>query len=113
MHRTLLCGLLACAIAVPARAATIRDRDAASHVGQTGTVCGTVASVYRSRRDTTFLDFGAAYPSETFTAVIFDTAMAGFTQLGKLSGQKVCVTGPIGSYRGRPEMILRQPAQLK
>ena len=113
MHRALQCGLLVCTIVLPARAATFSDSAAASHVGETGTVCGTVASVYRTRSDTTFLDFGAAYPSETFTAVIFGTAMSGFTGLAELRGHKVCITGSIGNYRGRPEMILHQPTQLK
>ncbi|MGH7083677.1 MAG: hypothetical protein ACREFN_01620 [Acetobacteraceae bacterium] len=100
-------------IAMPAWAAAISDGQAASHVGQTSTVCGKVASVYTSRRGATFLDFGADYPIESFTAVIFGSARAGFGQLGGLRGQQVCVTGSIDLYRGRPEMILRQPGQLK
>src|SRR2546425_6948762 len=49
----------------------IRDSAAAGYVGQSVTVEGTVASITVLRTGTTFLNFGAAYPSQTFTAVIF------------------------------------------
>lgn len=103
-------------LAVPAAARTIGDREAAGHAGETATVCGAVASVYyasRSRARPTFLDFGARYPRETFAAVIFDDDRPAFGKLSGLRGQKVCVTGPIQLYRGKPEIILHQPSQLK
>ena len=50
-------------------AAVYTDREAAAHVGQTATVVGTVASVFRSKGGNVYVNFGADYPRQTFTAV--------------------------------------------
>lgn len=111
----LLC-LLGLTLAIPASAKRVSASEAAGHAGETDTVCGTVASVYyasRSRARPTFLDFGARYPNESFTAVIFDDERPAFGQLSDLPGRKVCVTGPVQLYRGKPEIILHDPSQMK
>ena len=51
--------------AAGARAASLTAEQAASHVGETATVCGTVASAHyarRARSQPTFLDLGKPYP---------------------------------------------------
>lgn len=90
----------------------IRDSEAASHVGQTLTVEGTVASVHVTRSGTTFLNFGAAYPNQTFSAVIFPSAASRFPNPQQLEGKRVRVGGPVRLYRGRPEIILETSGQL-
>lgn len=115
MRYVVLCAA-ALVVAMPAWSATISDNEAAEHIGETATVCGMVASVYfasRSRARPTFLDFGADYPRESFTAVVFGDDRRSFGDLGNLRGYKVCVTGPIETYRGRPEIILHQRSQLQ
>jgi hypothetical protein len=83
---------------------------------QTATVCGVVASTkfdahLRSRP--TFLDFGKPYPNQVFTAVVFGSNRAKFgTPEARLQGKRVCVSGAIRDYRGKPEIILRDPSQL-
>ena len=52
-----------------ARVEGVSDREAAAHLGETATVVGTVAAVFRSRKGTVYLNFGADYPHQTFTAV--------------------------------------------
>ena len=102
-------------VATPALAADLSPEDARQHVGETATVCGTVASAHyapQSRGKPTFLDMGHAYPNEDFTAVIWGEDRAKFSALDSLAGQRVCVTGPISQYRGRPEVMLRDPSQL-
>ena len=59
-------------------AGTYTDREAAAHVGQTATVVGTVASVFRSKGGNVYVNFGADYPRQTFTAVALAPA-AGWT----------------------------------
>ena len=49
----------------------IPDSSAKSHVGETVAVKGTVAKVSVSGSGTTYLNFGASFPNQTFTAVIF------------------------------------------
>ena len=116
MHRTLLCGAALLALAAPARAATIDAAEAASHVGETDTVCGIVAAVdYASRIHgrPTVLEFGAHYPNETLLAVIFESVRPAFGQLDSWRGQRACVTGRVELYRGKPDIILHDPSQLK
>jgi DNA/RNA endonuclease YhcR with UshA esterase domain len=102
--------------ALPANAATMSAEDAAHHLGETATVCGMVASAKfaaGSRSQPTFLDLGKPYPNEPFTAVIFggDRPKFGAPETS-LNGKRICVTGQIQDYRGRPEIIVRDPRQL-
>jgi DNA/RNA endonuclease YhcR with UshA esterase domain len=102
--------------ALSAGAASISPADAASHVGETATVCGLVASAKyaaNSRVQPTFLDMGPPYPNEAFTAVIFGPDRAKFGEPETtLSGKRICITGQVRDYRGRPEIIVSDPSQL-
>jgi hypothetical protein len=102
-------------VTTPTFAADLSPEDAGQHVGETATVCGTVASAHyspQSRGKPTFLDVGRAYPDEDLTAVIWGEDRSKFGTPESLAGQRVCVTGPIRQYRGRPEVVLRDPSQL-
>jgi hypothetical protein len=102
---------------LPVVAATITPEEAPAHAGETATICGTVESSHfapRSRGQPTFLDFDRPYPNETFTALIWGSERPKFGEPEKtMQGTRVCVTGKIELYRGRPELILRDPEQLK
>ncbi len=84
-------------------------RRARSHIGPTATVCGVVASTKYDahlRSQPTFLDFGKPYPHEIFTAVIFGHDRAKFgTPETTYEGKRVCVTGQVRNYRGKPEIM--------
>ena len=88
------------------------DREAAAHLGETATVVGTVASVYRSRGGNIYVNFGADYPRQAFTAVVLAPLPAWTAGLDSLAGRRVGVRGAIVSYRGRLEIVLREPGQL-
>ena len=102
--------------ALSANAASVSPEDAPKHVGETATVCGVVASAKfatNSRSQPTFLDLGKPYPETPFTAVIFGDDRAKFgTPETSLRGRRICVTGQIRDYRGKPEIILNDPSQL-
>ena len=100
-------------ITTGAPAATIPDSQAISHVGQTATVQGTVSNVHVSGKGTVFINFGDAYPNQDFTAVIFSSSAGAFGDVVRLDGKKLAVTGPITMWKGKPEMILRTPANLR
>ena len=97
-------------------AATVGPEDAENLVGQTATVCGVVASTKyaaNSRAQPTFLDMGQPYPNEAFAAVIFGSDRAKFGEPETtLSGKRICVTGQVRNYRGKPEIIVSDPSQL-
>ena len=88
------------------------DRAAAAHVGETATVVGTVVSVFRSRGGNVYLNFGADYPRQTFTAVALAPVPPWTASLDTLEGKRVRVRGQIVSYRGRVEIVLTNAAQI-
>lgn len=95
-----------------AQQVVIRDSVAASFVGKTATVEGTVASVHLARSGITFLNFSGAYPNQTFTAVIFQAASSRFPNAQQWEGKRVRVTGKVQLYRGKPEIVLSDSSQL-
>ena len=88
------------------------DREAAAHVGETATVVGTVATVFRSAKGNVFVNFGADYPHQTFTAVALQPVGRWTDGLDSLVGRRVGVRGTIVSYRGRVEIVLERADQV-
>lgn len=91
----------------------ITDGEASAHVGEPAIVEGKVAAVFTSSKGNTFLNFGAAYPNHRFSGVVFARFADAFRELHALEGKRVQITGTITLYRGRPQIILESPAQLK
>ena len=77
------------------------------------TVIGVVTGTHVTAKGTEFLDFGPRYPGEDFTAVIFASSANGFGDVDQYYGKKLALTGRIESYKGRTEIILRSPGQLR
>ena len=88
------------------------DREAAAHVGETATVVGTVAAIFRSKKGNVYLNFGADYPHQTFTALALQPVGEWTGGLDSLVGQRVGVRGMIVSYRGRVEIVLEREEQI-
>jgi hypothetical protein len=114
---------LALALAGPSLAAGgaagkwIAAADAAQHVGEEAAVCGSVAGAKyaaQTRGRPTFLDFEKPYPGEVFRVVIWGSDRAKFKDPPErmYARKNVCVTGRIQLYRGSPEIIVHDPAQL-
>jgi DNA/RNA endonuclease YhcR with UshA esterase domain len=113
----LLAGSLLAAAPVPPAAPRITPREASRHAGEEVMVCGLVAGTkYASGvpGQPTFLDFGAAYPDELFRVVIWGTARGRFHDSPEqvYKRKQVCATGRIELYRGKPEIVVKDPAQL-
>jgi nuclease S1 len=87
-------------------------REAAAHVGETATVVGTVATIFRSPKGNVFLNFGADYPRQTFTAVALQPAGRWTDGLDSLVGRRIGVRGRIVKYRGRVEIVLERADQI-
>ena len=95
----------------------ISASEARQHVGEYAKVCGWVASTRfasRSRGAPTFINLDAPYPNQLFTALIWieDRAKFGRPEL-RYASKRICVWGVIQTYRGTPEIILRNPDQLE
>jgi DNA/RNA endonuclease YhcR with UshA esterase domain len=117
----LLTLLTAAVLAPPAAVAAAPDKiaaaEAAQHADQQATVCGLVAGAKyadRSRGKPTFLDFEKPHPGEVFKVVIWGSDRAKFKTPPETAynQKRVCVTGFIKLYRGAPEIVVRDPAQL-
>jgi DNA/RNA endonuclease YhcR with UshA esterase domain len=117
-----LCAALAVAIAVAAGAAHAAEEppltgaEAKQHVGEDRTVCGQVASARyldASATRPTFLNFDKPYPDHTFTVVIFGTDRAKFGEPEKTyRRQSICASGRIEEFKGQPQIVVRDPAQV-
>ena len=107
------------ALLLPAvgRAQSAAPQDAARYASQTATVCGVVASAryaLRTRAQPTFLNLGQPYQHQAFTVTIFGDERPKFGEPEvPFANKRVCATGRIEMYRGKPEMILDDPAQLR
>jgi hypothetical protein len=87
--------------------------DAGPHAGETGCVSGRVLKVFTSRGGNTFLDFCEDYRDCPFTSVIFSSDKHKFGDLQSLAGRQIEIRGPITVYQGRPEIIIRDPEQIR
>ena len=94
----------------------ITAAEAKDHVGETRTVCGKVASTHYasgSKGQPTFLNLDEPYPKEDFTILIWGSDRTKFgTPETKYKDARVCVTGKITSFRGKPEVIATEPSQI-
>jgi len=93
---------------VHASSETITATDAARHIGEQKTVCGTIAGEHTasgSRGTPTFINIDRLYPSQVFTILIWGDDRS---RVGSVPNSgRMCVTGTITSYRGTPEIVLR------
>ncbi|HET8580885.1 MAG TPA: phospholipase D-like domain-containing protein [Candidatus Paceibacterota bacterium] len=98
--------------AAPSAAGAIAYTQAGAHIGETASVTGMVLDVYTSSGGTVFLDYCQDYDSCPFSAVIFADDASRFSDLARLEGKTVTLTGAISSYQGRAEIILHDPSQI-
>jgi hypothetical protein len=86
---------------------------AGAHAGETGCVSGRVLRVFTSQGGTTFLDFCEDYRECPFTSVIFSSDKRKFGDLQSLAGRQIEIRGFIDVYKGRPEIVIRDPEQIR
>jgi len=113
----LIFAFLVCAATSIAQQEYVNPIDAHKYIGMEKTVCGTVASAtyaVRSRGRPTFLNLDQPHPNQIFTVVIWGSDRNKFKNPPEtfFKGKRICVTGIIESYRGKPEIIVRGPDQI-
>lgn len=88
-----------------------------SYVGQNIKVCDKVAGTFVTKSDKplTYLNLGADFPKSKLTIVIFqkDLQHFSFVPSDHYKGQNVCVTGEIGIYKERLQIVVMSPAQIE
>ncbi len=113
----ILCAVLLSVSAVGQETKKIPAAEAGQHIGEHATVCGVVASsryLSSSRSKPTFLNLGKPYPNEDFTVVIWpdDRPKFGHPEETYLH-KNICVSGEITSYKGKAQIIARNPSQIR
>jgi hypothetical protein len=109
-------GLLGASVTISGQSKKLTTTEAKDHIGEQATVCGRVASgryAATTRGKPTFLDLDKPYPGQPFTVLIWGENRAKFGAPEETYRNKnICVTARIQSYRGEPEIIASDPAQL-
>lgn len=100
-------------LAAPVQAETISPSDASHYIGSFSTVEGVVSQVATSGGGTTFINFGGRYPNHTFYAVIFRNNSGQFPGVHALEGRTIAISGTVETYKGKPQIILTSPDQIK
>ncbi len=98
---------------------TIAWSEAQNYVGQTKTVCGTVARANYAAQTTgkpTYLDLGRAYPDPARVSVlIWGESREKFSTPPEIAykDKPICVTGVIKLYRGLVEIEVKAATQIQ
>ena len=91
----------------------ITPAEAVQHVGDEVVVQGTVSQIVLSVNLTTHINLGGRYPNHVFTATIFKAKQTLFTGVKDYEGKVVQVQGLVHLYRGKPEIVLTEPTQIR
>lgn len=113
----LLTGLIITLAGVKSFAQTnITAKEAAKHLNEKVVVCDTVyGGKFLSNANITLIDMGGNHPNELLTLLIKGDDRKKFKDAPEtvLKHKKVCVTGQLIDYKGKPEIIITDPEQIK
>lgn len=87
------------------------------YIGHHVKVCDKVYGTFVTKGDkpVTYLNLGADFPNNKLTIVIFqkDLPKFPFTPSDHYKGINVCVTGEIGTYKEKLQIIVNKPEQVE
>jgi DNA/RNA endonuclease YhcR with UshA esterase domain len=111
-HLTLILFLL---LAPTVKAQEVTLENIASFEGKTVTLCETITGTFQTKTESkvTYLNFGKSFPNNAFTIVIFKKDLDNFSyDPMTLKDKKICVTGKVGIYKGKPQIIVNKEAAI-
>jgi len=82
--------------------------DAQAHVGENVVVTSKVFGT-KALEGLTLVNLGAAYPNQVMTVVLRGAATS---VAGEIDGKTIQVTGKVEMYKGKPEIIVRDPKSV-
>jgi limonene-1,2-epoxide hydrolase len=91
----------------------ITPEEAAKHIGEVVVVRGKISQIVLSVNLTTHINFGGLYPNHVFTATILKAKQTLFTGVRDYEGKQVQVEGLVHLYKGKPEIMLTERAQIR
>lgn len=87
------------------------------YIGQEITVKGTidqVVSLKDVRGKPTYFNMGGKYPDNKFTLLLWESNKHKFTKGAQFyEGKTIKVIGLIETYRGKPQIVIREPEQIE
>ncbi len=86
--------------------------EAKDFIGKEVTVRGKVARVVKPK-ETIFINFNKDWQNDPFTVVIFKDDISKFPDIYDIEGKMIYVSGKVQEFRGKAEIILKDPSQLK
>ncbi|MDB5115090.1 MAG: hypothetical protein JWQ79_582 [Mucilaginibacter sp.] len=95
---------------------TITAKEAAKHINEKVVVCDQVyGGKFLSGSNITLIDVGGSHPDELLTLIIKGDDRKKFKTEPEeaLKGKKVCITGQLIDYKGKPEIVITDPEQIK
>ncbi|HZW63904.1 MAG TPA: hypothetical protein VFF15_09705 [Flavobacteriaceae bacterium] len=91
--------------------------NASAFVGKEVTVCGVVTEINSPEHisgSPTYFNMGGLYPNQIFTLVLWGKNKHKFVQgLDHYKGKHLTITGVVELFRGKPQMVLTFPEQVK
>ena len=114
----ILLALLSGMLSIAHAQQSIDPRQAVKFIGREMTVCGPVVRAYYARQSEgqpTTLNLGGTFLNQYFTVLIPGEDRGKFEKSPEslYAGKQICVTGLIESYRGRPEIVVKEPSQIE
>ncbi len=94
----------------------ITAKEASKHLNEKVMVCDQVfGGKYLDHSNITLIDVGGNHPHELLTLVIRGNDRKKFKTAPEdtFKGKKVCITGKIVDYKGKPEIMITDPDQIK
>ena len=95
---------------------TIAAKDAAKHLNEKVTVCDQVyGGKFLSGSNLTLIDVGGSHPNELLVLIIRGDDRKKFKTPPEedFKNKKVCITGHVIDYKGKPEIVITDPEQIK
>ncbi|MGV3529133.1 MAG: hypothetical protein ACO1OO_09575 [Flavisolibacter sp.] len=87
--------------------------DAGKHIGETVKICDKVYGV-KSLEKLSLVNLGARYPKSPLTIVFYEESRKQLkgTPENLFDNKKICITGKIELYKGKPQIVVWKPDQI-
>jgi len=94
---------------------TINTKVVHQYRDQEVTVCGTVASTYKTKQGKVYLNIDNSFPNQPLAIAISAEKVAAFSYAPEqqLKGKKICVKGLVKYYRGKPAVYVSKEEEIE
>jgi len=90
----------------------ILSAEAGSNIDRRVLLTGYVADV-AVREKVAYLNLDKKYPNNTCSVTIFESDFDKFGDFNKYKNKKIEVSGKVTEYKGKPQVIIKSPSQIK